>query len=125
MMSISGQILATSHDLTPKYGLVREIPLFSGKSRLVRYYNLTRYVYIYIFSPLPMDSCRQLFVSCRGFTTPGFHPVKPSKEADADRRARLEPAVPVSAPAVWGSSMWEVKWSLAMSSWTEISGSSG
>ena len=27
---ISGQILATSHDLTPNGGLVREIPLFQG-----------------------------------------------------------------------------------------------
>ena len=26
----SGQILATSHDLTPNGGLVREIPLFQG-----------------------------------------------------------------------------------------------
>ena len=28
---ISGQIIATSHDLTPNGGLVREIPLFQGK----------------------------------------------------------------------------------------------
>ena len=27
----SGQIIATSHDLTPKGGLVRQIPLFQGK----------------------------------------------------------------------------------------------
>ena len=27
---MSGQIIATSHDLTPKGGLVREIPLFQG-----------------------------------------------------------------------------------------------
>ena len=27
---ISGQIIATSHDLTPNGGLVREIPLFQG-----------------------------------------------------------------------------------------------
>ena len=27
---LSGQIIATSHDLTPKGGLVREIPLFQG-----------------------------------------------------------------------------------------------
>ena len=26
----SGQIIATSHDLTPNGGLVREIPLFQG-----------------------------------------------------------------------------------------------
>ena len=41
----SGQIIATSHDLTPNGGLVREIhgnPLISGKSRLVKYYNLAR-----------------------------------------------------------------------------------
>ena len=35
---LSGQIIATSHDLT----------LVSGKSRLVKYYNLARY-YIYIY----------------------------------------------------------------------------
>ena len=28
--NISGQIIAISHDLTPKGGLVREIPLFQG-----------------------------------------------------------------------------------------------
>ena len=27
---ISGQIIATSHDLTPNGGLVRELPLFQG-----------------------------------------------------------------------------------------------
>ena len=30
---ISGQIIATSHDLTPNGGLVREIPLFQGNLR--------------------------------------------------------------------------------------------
>ena len=29
-MQLSGQIIATSHDLTPNGGLVREIPLFQG-----------------------------------------------------------------------------------------------
>ena len=29
---ISGQIIATSHDLTPNGGLVGEIPLFQGNS---------------------------------------------------------------------------------------------
>ncbi len=29
-MDGSGQIIATSHDLTPNGGLVREIPLFQG-----------------------------------------------------------------------------------------------
>ena len=39
----SGQILMTSHHLTPNGGLVREMgPLISGKSRLVKYYNLAR-----------------------------------------------------------------------------------
>ncbi len=28
--NVSGQIIATSHDLTPNGGLVREIPLFQG-----------------------------------------------------------------------------------------------
>ena len=27
---VAGQIIATSHDLTPNGGLVREIPLFQG-----------------------------------------------------------------------------------------------
>ena len=37
----SGQIIATSHDLTPYGGLVREMgPLISGKSRLVKYYSI-------------------------------------------------------------------------------------
>ncbi len=40
---VSGQIIATSHDLTPNGGLVREMgPLISGKLRLVKYYNLAR-----------------------------------------------------------------------------------
>ncbi len=30
MYIVSGQIIATSHDLTPNGGLVREIPLFQG-----------------------------------------------------------------------------------------------
>ena len=29
-LQLSGQIIATSHDLTPNGGLVREIPLFQG-----------------------------------------------------------------------------------------------
>ena len=40
----SSQIIATSHDLTPNDGLVREIPFISGKSRLVKYYNLARLI---------------------------------------------------------------------------------
>ena len=41
---VSGQIVATSHDLTPNGGLVREIPLFQENlgPRLVKYYNLAR-----------------------------------------------------------------------------------
>ena len=38
----SGQIIATSHDLTPKGGYMREIPLFQENVRLVKYYNLAR-----------------------------------------------------------------------------------
>ena len=39
----SGQIIATSHDLTSNGGLVSKgNPLISGKSRLVKYYNLAR-----------------------------------------------------------------------------------
>ena len=30
LLNESGQIIATSHDLTPNGGLVREIPLFQG-----------------------------------------------------------------------------------------------
>ena len=41
----SGQIIATSPDLTPNGGLVRTgNPLISGKSRLVKYFNLARYM---------------------------------------------------------------------------------
>ena len=39
----SGQIIATSHDLTPKGSWGREIPLCQGNLyRLVKYYNLAR-----------------------------------------------------------------------------------
>ena len=38
----SGQIIATSHDLTPKLWFSKGNPLISGKSRLVKYYNLAR-----------------------------------------------------------------------------------
>ena len=42
--TVSGQIIATSNDLTPNGGLViKGIPFISGKSRLVKYYNLPRY----------------------------------------------------------------------------------
>ena len=44
---ISGQIIATSHDLTPNGGLVREISYFR-KSRLVKYCDLARYIHIYL-----------------------------------------------------------------------------
>ena len=43
----SGQIIATSHDLTrphPKRWFRKGNPLISGKSRLVFYYNLARYL---------------------------------------------------------------------------------
>ena len=42
----SGQIIATSHDLTPNGGLVRDHPLISGKARLVKHYNLARWIMI-------------------------------------------------------------------------------
>ena len=38
---VSGQIIATSHDFTPNGGLVEKSSI-SGKSGLVKYYNLTR-----------------------------------------------------------------------------------
>ena len=39
----SDQIIATSHDLTPNgSGLEEKSPAISGKSRLVKYYNLAR-----------------------------------------------------------------------------------
>ncbi len=41
----SGQIIATSQDLTPNGGDCKGNPrLFQGKSRLVKYYNLARYM---------------------------------------------------------------------------------
>ena len=41
---ISGQIIATSHDLTRNGGLVRELPLFQGNLGW-RNNNLARYIY--------------------------------------------------------------------------------
>ena len=42
-MNHSGQIIATSHDLGPqKVAFWKGNPLISGKSRLVKYYNLAR-----------------------------------------------------------------------------------
>ena len=41
---LSGQIIATLHDLTPRGSRGRESPLISGKSRLVNYYNLARFM---------------------------------------------------------------------------------
>ena len=47
---MSGQIIATSHDrFPPKWWFSKGNPLISGKSRLVKYYNLARYIYIYIY----------------------------------------------------------------------------
>ena len=40
-IQLSGQIIATSHDLTPNGASVGN-PLISGKARLVKYYNLPR-----------------------------------------------------------------------------------
>ena len=62
---ISGQIIATSHDLTPKgsWGLTKGNPLILGKSRLVKYCNLVRYlfviytvIYLYTFQGLQFQS---------------------------------------------------------------------
>ena len=40
-----GQIIATSHDLGPQeVAFWKGIPLISGKSRLVKYYNLARFI---------------------------------------------------------------------------------
>ena len=41
--SIFGQIIATSHDLTPNGGFSTGNPLISGKPRLMKYYDLARY----------------------------------------------------------------------------------
>ena len=41
--NIIGQIIATSHDLTPNGGLVREIPLFQGSPFLVLQPDFTLY----------------------------------------------------------------------------------
>ena len=40
----SGQIIATSHDLTPNGGLVREIPLFQGNLGWWNIENLASYM---------------------------------------------------------------------------------
>ena len=44
---ISGQIIATSHDLTPNGGLVREIPLFQGN---LGWWNIIIWPDIYIYT---------------------------------------------------------------------------
>ena len=49
---ISGQIIATSHDLTPNGGLVREIPLFQGNLgwwNIIIWPDIYIYTYIYIY----------------------------------------------------------------------------
>ena len=46
----SGQIIATSHDLTLRWWFSKGNPLISGKSRLVKYCNLARF----FLSPLPL-----------------------------------------------------------------------
>ena len=54
---ISGQSIATSRDLTPKGSWEREIPLISGKSRLVKYYNLARNLeWVAFWDKLPGES---------------------------------------------------------------------
>ena len=59
----SGQIIATSPDLTPNGGLVREMgPLISGKSRLVKYYNLARFLVLSKFSKEFGHACHAAFL---------------------------------------------------------------
>ena len=41
---LSAQIIATSHDLTPKGGLVREIPLFQENLGRWNIFNLARFM---------------------------------------------------------------------------------
>ena len=73
----SGQIIATSHDLTPNGGLVREMgPLISGKSRFVKYYNLARLIVGFLRGGVqgenPEDSGREdwgTLGKIRGITT--------------------------------------------------------
>ena len=55
----SGQIIATSHDLTPNGGLVRELPLFQvvcGEWRVVKYYNLARKMLILGYQVTPLKT---------------------------------------------------------------------
>ena len=47
---------------TPNAGLVKEIPLISGKSRLVKYYNLARYMGMQA-CPL-LKNCFYVYASC-------------------------------------------------------------
>ena len=52
MGTLSGQIIATSHDLTPNGGLISKgNALISGKPRLVKYYHLARLYSRRYFTP--------------------------------------------------------------------------
>ena len=58
MLGLMGQIIAMSHDLGPqKVSFWKGIP-FSGKSRLVKYYNLARMcIYTYIYNYIYINQC--------------------------------------------------------------------
>ena len=63
-MHQSGQIIATSHDLTPKGSGLEGFLLISGKSRLVKYYNLARSIKVSL--PLTTFSALNFKVMTKG-----------------------------------------------------------
>ena len=54
---LSGQIIATSHDLTPKWWFSKGHPLNSGKPRLVKYLCLMNYVLYDDIINISMSDC--------------------------------------------------------------------
>ena len=74
-VNISGQIIATSHALTPNGGLVGEIPLFQGNLGWLKKNWPDIYIYIYIcpFSSIILKSRRNnngIFVDKPGHVPP-------------------------------------------------------
>ena len=65
-MQVSGQIIATSHDLTPNGGLVREIPLFQGN---LGWWNILICAEVYG----TFEGLKPLIVNCLGLVSYNDH----------------------------------------------------
>ena len=53
--NLSGQTIVTSHDLTTKWWFSKGTPLISGKSRLVKYYDLAKFIALVILTGPSLD----------------------------------------------------------------------